>query len=163
MTTHVRPWPRDPRYLVGTDGTIQGPSSYVLKQQVQGGRAWISYRSADKKKCTVQVSVMVCETFHGPRPEGMHAAHEDGNALNNRADNIKWKTPKENAADKYRHGTVPMGVDAVTWTKLTAEEVREIRQKRKNGAFGTTLAIEYGVNSTTIYDICNGTAWSHLS
>lgn len=34
---------------------------------------------------------------------GPMALHRDGNRLNNRADNLRWGTAKENAADRERH------------------------------------------------------------
>jgi transposase-like protein len=44
-----------------------------------------------------------------PRPAGYQAAHGDGNKLNNTAANLRWATPKENNADKLRHGTALLG------------------------------------------------------
>lgn len=57
------------------------------------------------------VHVMVLEAFVGPRPDGYHAAHEDGTRDNNRLSNLAWKTPAENAADRRRHGTVGSVLD----------------------------------------------------
>lgn len=51
------------------------------------------------------VHSLVCEAFHGPRPNDRPLAlHRDGNHLNNRPDNLYWGTPKENAQDALRHG-----------------------------------------------------------
>jgi len=45
----------------------------------------------------MKIHRLVCEAFHGPAPEGMPVViHKDENALNNRADNLKWGTQKEN-------------------------------------------------------------------
>jgi hypothetical protein len=52
---------------------------------------------------------LVLQAFVGPRPDGHEAAHGDGNRTNNRLVNLRWATPKENAADRYRHGTVMFG------------------------------------------------------
>lgn len=39
----------------------------------------------------------VCEAFHGPAPfEGAVVIHRDEDARNNRPDNLKWGTQKEN-------------------------------------------------------------------
>lgn len=48
---------------------------------------------------------LVCETFHGPRPLGLEVRHLDGNSQNDAADNLRWGTHLENAADMRRHGT----------------------------------------------------------
>lgn len=49
---------------------------------------------------------LVIEAFIGeaPGPE-YQVAHWDGDKSNNRVDNLRWATSKENAADKVRHGT----------------------------------------------------------
>lgn len=44
-----------------------------------------------------KVHRLVCEAFHGPPPfEGAVVIHRDENALNNRPENLKWGTQKEN-------------------------------------------------------------------
>ena len=48
---------------------------------------------------------LVCEAFHGNRPEGKEVRHLDGNKLNNHKDNLSWGTRKENVADSIAHGT----------------------------------------------------------
>ena len=62
---------------------------------------------------------VVCETFHGPRPPGHQAAHGNGAPADCRAENLSWKTPHGNQADRLQHGTLGR--------KLTAEQVSEIR------------------------------------
>lgn len=49
---------------------------------------------------------LVIEAFVGkaPGPE-YQVAHWDGDRSNNRVNNLRWATPKENAVDKARHGT----------------------------------------------------------
>ncbi|NOD65778.1 HNH endonuclease signature motif containing protein [Ruegeria sp. HKCCD6109] len=44
-----------------------------------------------------KVHQLVCEAFHGPKPfEGAVVIHKDENALNNRPENLRWGTQKEN-------------------------------------------------------------------
>lgn len=52
------------------------------------------------------VHELVLEAFDKPRPAPHYQVrHLDGNPHNNRADNLAWGTPAENAQDKIRHGT----------------------------------------------------------
>lgn len=51
------------------------------------------------------VSSVVLEAFQGPRPAGMQCCHSDGNALNDRIENLRWDSHAENERDKVRHGT----------------------------------------------------------
>ena len=47
---------------------------------------------------------LVCEAWHGPRPEGMQCRHLDGNPLNCTPENLRWGTPRENSQDTIRQG-----------------------------------------------------------
>jgi hypothetical protein len=81
---------------------------------------------ADKR---FAVHVIVCTAFHGPRPSDRHqAAHNDGDPGNNRVSNLRWATPKENQADRRRHGTAERG-DGGRFIKCrgTADMVRKAR------------------------------------
>ena len=45
----------------------------------------------------MKVHRLVCEAFHGPAPEGQAVViHLDEDATNNRPENLKWGTQKEN-------------------------------------------------------------------
>lgn len=51
---------------------------------------------------------LVCETFHGPSPEGKPwALHWDDNPENNTPENLRWGSTEENEADKKRNGNNP--------------------------------------------------------
>lgn len=46
---------------------------------------------------TVKVHQLVCEAFHGPKPfERAVVLHKDEDGLNNREENLRWGTQKEN-------------------------------------------------------------------
>ena len=45
--------------------------------------------------------VLVCTTFHGPRPEGHLCCHKDDDQENNRADNLYWGTREDNETDRH--------------------------------------------------------------
>lgn len=58
----------------------------------QDGRFIVIY----KGKC-YKVHQLVCEAFHGPKSEGAPVVmHVDENAANNRAENLRWGTQKQN-------------------------------------------------------------------
>lgn len=52
------------------------------------------------------VHVLVALAFHGrPRRRGLVVRHLDGNARNNRPENLRWGTQRQNVLDSIRHGT----------------------------------------------------------
>lgn len=55
------------------------------------------YGFHSKKTGNIKVHRVVCEAFHGPAPKPkMVVIHIDENALNNRPENLRWGTQKEN-------------------------------------------------------------------
>lgn len=51
------------------------------------------------------VHSLVMEAFVGPRPEGMEVCHNNGDAADNRLENLRYDTHSENELDKIRLGT----------------------------------------------------------
>lgn len=100
---------------------------------------------------------LVCEAFNGPPPSPCaQVAHYDGNPANNHYSNLRWATPKENCADKKRHGTQVAG-EAHGASKLTWQDVRAIRQS--TGVSQRKLARTYGVSQQNIWQILHHTRW----
>lgn len=115
------------------------------------------------RKQRVNIHVLVCEAFHGPRPSSRHqVAHGDGSRDYNHKDNLRWASPKDNAADRKRHGTEYEG--KAHWkTELTEDDVRSIRDRYKPGHGGYTyLAREYGLTRGAIYRIVKRKNWKHV-
>jgi hypothetical protein len=108
-------------------------------------------------------SRMLCEYVHGPAPSPKHeAAHSCGNGklgcITKR--HLSWKTPLENAADKFIHGTVLRGSEAGR-AKLTETDVLAIRANESD--LHQTLADRYGVTEANIRAIRSGKSWGWLS
>jgi hypothetical protein len=70
------------------------PYGYRLLTLAKGGDYW-----------SVPVHHLVTLAFLGPRPEGAHVRHLDGNPLNNRLENLLYGTRSLNTLDSVRHGT----------------------------------------------------------
>lgn len=160
-----RPWPRDPRILVGADGTLVGPQGRLLTPWAdeRSGYLRVSVYRIDGVERLRQpfVHVIVCETFHGPRPVGKYVAHANGRPADCRAVNLSWKTPVENEADKLTHGTRPQG-ERVYCAKLTEQDVHAIRAARAAGATLSELAARYPVRETTIARAISRKTWKHV-
>ena len=90
----------------------------------------------------------------GPRPDGDESRHLDGNPLNHTLATLRWGTHAENTADSRRLGRFA--------TKLSEDEVREIRRRVTAGESRKVLAVEFGTSVTNINSIMNGYSWKHL-
>lgn len=113
-------------------------------------------------KTHVYIHVAVLETFVSKRPKGMQCCHHNGIRSDNRLENLRWDTVKNNHADKERHGTVRNG-ERNNLSKLTESQVIEIRARYSAG--GVTqegLAAEYGITQTPVYKIVNRISWKHI-
>ena len=80
--------------------------------------------------------------------------------MNNRIDNLRFGTYRENEADKLRHGTKLVGEQINA--KLTDGEVMEIRRLRVEGMTFSGLADAYGVSRHNVKAIVYRRSWRHL-
>lgn len=166
-------WP----YEISDAGEVRNiRTARILRQDtVRGGYKRVTL-SDGGTTCRFMVNRMVCEAFHGPAPSDTHhARHRDGNASNNRADNLRWGTPAENAEDKRGHGTDPLG-ERNPFSILSEDAVAEIRdrynenlaQRRARGfvqidhGFVPVLASDYDVSVACIKAVVSGRNWRHL-
>lgn len=105
-----------------------------------------------------QLHRLVCAAFHGERV-GLMAAHNDGNPSNNRPENLRWATAKENAQDKKLHGTDAGGTRNPNCV-IGEAEVRLIRARADEPS--PVLAREFGISESQVLNIIHGRSWSHL-
>lgn len=154
----LRNVPGHPGYQISSEGMVYGKKGKLLKL-FPGKSGYLRFTTIESGRWQqVSVHVMVCMAFHGPRPKGAHAAHADGNILNNSAANLSWKSAQENEADKVLHDRRAWGVRH-GMHKLTESEVREIR---KSTELLRVLAERYSVSETNISYIRNRKSWRHI-
>lgn len=155
----LRPWPSYPRVLVSPDGTLIGPSGRPLSPfPDKDGYPRINVYRGQKKWSQHSVHVIVCETFHGPRPPGMQVLHGDGDPWNVAAGNLRWGTQKENESDKVDHDRRAWGVRH-GMHRLTEDDVRAIRASSESSG---ALSLRYGVTPDHIGSIRARRCWRHI-
>ena len=93
------------------------------------------------------VSRLVAEAFIGECPRGKVVAHNDGNALNNRLDNLRYATQLENVQDKNLHGTMLRGEDSPN-AVLTDEGVLNIRDMWDRGDSPEKIGYFFGISAS---------------
>lgn len=122
-----------------------------------------SYLSEKQITKTFLVNRLVAMAFLGKGNEGEQVAHLDGNRKNNKVENLKWCSAKENSSHKFIHGTMPIG--SKNSNALLKEcDVLEIRELCKKGEIPQVqLAKRFGVNPRTISAINKNISWKHVS
>lgn len=105
---------------------------------------------------------LVIEAFVERRPSERHfVAHNNGVRNDNRPENLRWATPKENTADTIKHGTMPRGERSGA-SKLTESVVRQVRAMRGQGVASRKVAHHFGICQRTVLQIANRRTWAHV-
>lgn len=104
-----RPHPDWPHIEVSTHGRARNARTGKSVGYLSGPRGgdergkpndYVRVRVANNPGRTLALSVMILETFVGPRPEGHDCDHKDFNTLNNRLSNLRWLPALENQQRK---------------------------------------------------------------
>jgi len=146
------------RYEISDAGELRTSDvRHPMKWQRVAGYLATRLWADDGRRRRVYAHRAVALAFIGQPPTPSHeAAHGDGNRLNNAAPNLRWATPKENSADRFRHGTQPYG-ESHHHAILSDAQVAEIRAMY-TGAVGqaAAMAAEFGVSRDHIRMVAYG-------
>jgi len=116
------------------------------------GRQWTSHR-------------LSYSVFNEPIPKKAFVLHKcpgGGNPACCCPDHLKIGDAKENANDRKKDGR-DMTIGEKNWnSKLTENQVIEIKRRLISGEVGANLAIEFGLSRTHVYSIKHGKSWSHV-
>ncbi len=119
--------------------------------------------SKNNRTRSYSVHRLVLEAFIGLSLEGHEVNHKDGNKRNNRLENLEWVTASQNV----RHSIDILGVarargENSALSKLTENQVREIRRLLKQGLTRKEVACKFGVTTNNIRAIATGFTWKHI-
>jgi hypothetical protein len=139
----------------GTKSTIELSPQRIVKSCVYFKKYLTIGLWKDRKHTTIAIHTLVLEVFVGPAKKGEVCRHLDGNRLNNRRINLCWGTYKENSLDRLKHGTMYFGTNLYN-TKLTDEQVSEIRKMAQDGHCNKEIAAIFKVGRGHIASIIRG-------
>lgn len=153
-----------PGYRVSDLGEVQscrvgGTWRTLAQMNVRGYRVVNIYK--DKKGKPSQVHRLVLVAFRGNCPEGMEACHNNGIRSDNRLENLRWDTRKNNHADKIIHGTRQCGEGSGS-CKYPEDQIVEILNRLANGETQRSIASDYGVTQGYISNLKRGVTWPHI-
>jgi hypothetical protein len=112
--------------------------------------------SLGKDKKVWGVHQWMALTWIGPA-NGLTVNHINGIKTDNRIENLEYVTNSENVYHAYRTGLLSNHGTTNGNAKLTADQVREVRQRFQSGlATAKQLAEEYGIARTNMSGIVHG-------
>jgi|SRR5688572_195378 len=105
------------------------------------------------------------EQTYGRIPRGKHVLHKCDNPPCCNPGHLFLGNPLMNARDRTKKERSTKGQvrgQEIWSNKLKEQEVTRIRHKRTLGCTLRDLAAEYGVDHTTIWEICKRRIWKHI-
>lgn len=132
--------------LVNQDGTVNVRTS--LHKSTGYLRFWRDGKA-------YYVHRVVAEAYLGKSE--LHVNHIDGNKLNNHPSNLEYVTRGGNAEHAHRTGLINVKGEGNGRAKITHEIARLIRESTKDSL---SLAKEYGVSRSSVYDIKHRRTWN---
>lgn len=109
---------------------------------------------------------IVCQAHHGDPPSGALALHSCDNRACCNPNHLRWGTHLDNSADAVARNRLRPGVsvgEAHGLSKLTAESVRDIRERRARGEVLRSIAARHGVTISTVSEVARRKVWRHLA
>lgn len=151
-------------YLVGDDGSVWSKTTKRIIAQEdtrEYGHLRVSLWNGNKRH-RFYVHRLVLTVFVGPCPEGMECRHLNGDASDNRLENLRWGTSKENSEDTARLGRKNRG-DRNGMSKISDEVAVRIIGLYRSGMRVVDIHRKIGVSYSIAYSICSGKSWKHIA
>jgi hypothetical protein len=171
----IRPIPNFRHYYISDNGivySIKPNNQYskrpgtliVLKHRNSRGYPTVAL-SKNNKQYNRRVHRLVMETFAGKCPPLMEVCHNDGNKLNNKLENLRYDTHKNNMKDRTLQGNgyIPAGT-LNGQTKLNELQVRIIKRFCSFNMMGNQkyIASVFNVHRSTVGRITRNIGWLNL-
>ena len=149
----------DNKYHVSNLGNVKGPTGVIrkLRKNRHG-----YYKLMINRKC-YGVHQLVAMAFLNHKPCGHKIVvdHINNNKLDNRLENLRWGTRKENVADSIKHGVATIGARNGQ-AQLTVDMVKVIRQSKLTKDSVAKLSDQFQVSNSVIRKVLNGLTYKGI-
>lgn len=148
------------RYSVTPEGDIFSHlSGKILKQARHATHQGKFYRRVrlriDGRYVPLYIHRILAE-IHIPNPDNKPTVnHKNGDTEDNSLCNLEWSTHKEQTDHAFETGIRTNFGDNASWTKLSEEDVREIRSEYRAGVKQKELAERFNTTQPNISMIVN--------
>lgn len=160
MTEEWKPVPDVPGYEASSLGRVRSlPRKSKGGKNVPGkilslqtNRAGYKTVSMGEDHLTKSVHRIVAKAFHGMPPDGMEVCHNNGVKSDNRPENLRYGTRRENLLDRNAHGTGVVG-EKNPMAKLTDYETQFIHFMKICGMKNVEISQHFNVSPSRIYQL----------
>ena len=111
------------RYDISNRGRVRNAQTRTVRALSTTAKKYraITFKCGGGATKSYLIHRLVALAFIGSQPTAKHnVGHRDGDRSNNRAENLRWVTQRENEQDKVEHGTFHKRGAAFTGGRLAA-------------------------------------------
>ena len=169
-----RPIPEWEHYLVSSCGRVKRSEPSPMSQTIgecrklsisNTGYPFLVLTDTCGRRQQFNVHRLVAIAFIGnPINDKMEVNHIDSDRSNNHVSNLEWVTRGDNHRHAYKHGFANAKGESNGASRLTEEQIIEIRQIAKFSDRSTWLQFteKYSITIGSVRAILIGKLWSHL-
>lgn len=152
------------KYEISENGVIRNKKTgYILKHfDTRKGYKRLSLQNDFNEEKPMTVHRLIAITFI-PNPENKATVnHKNGIKHDNRKINLEWMTNRENLKHAYAEGIRSSSGESHPQSKLTNEDVIQIRYLATKGVRNKHLMNLYNISGPTISNIVARRVWKHI-
>lgn len=149
-------------YCENRVGSGKQTGKTLKKQPSKKGYLRVSL-SLNKVKFTTGVHILVAKSFVENPEKKPQVNHKDGIKTNNYPDNLEWCTNQENQIHAVENGLVKHNLgEKHHLSKLTNNQVKNIRQLSKLGFTGKELAKDHNISTVAMSKILSNKTYINI-